>query len=145
MLRGNAETKIDEKGRLKLPADFKKVFDLEFPETKFYITSMDGKTARIYPMEEWLKVEEKLGKGSFNSITSELKFKVNYFGGEAEIDSQNRLLIPQVLREKAGIKGEVSVMGMMNFLEVCTSQFATERAEREFTAAQLEAINQMEI
>jgi DNA-binding transcriptional regulator/RsmH inhibitor MraZ len=31
MLRGNSETKVDEKGRLKIPAAFKKVFDEAFP------------------------------------------------------------------------------------------------------------------
>src|SRR5882762_9579631 len=117
MLRGNAEMKIDDKGRLKIPAQYKKVFDEEFPETKFFVTSMDGQSARIYPMEEWHKIEEKL-KGSFNPAMSALKHKVNYWGGEAEIDQQARILIPQVLREKAGIKGEVSVIGSTNFLEV---------------------------
>jgi MraZ protein len=144
MLRGNSETKIDEKGRLKIPATFKKVFEEEFPQTKFYVTSMDGKSARIYPMEAWLEVESKL-KSSFDPLMSDLKHKVNYYGGEAEMDAQSRLLIPQVLREKAGIQGEVSVMGMTNFLEVLTSERAKQRAEREFTPAELERLAGMGI
>src|SRR5713101_4092764 len=95
MLRGNSETKIDDKGRLKIPAAFKKVFEDEFPQTKFYVTSMDGKAARVYPMEEWTKIEEKL-KSSFDPATADLKFKVNYYGGECDMDAQGRVLIPQV-------------------------------------------------
>ncbi len=130
MLRGNSETKIDDKGRLKIPAAFKKVFEDEFPQTKFYVTSMDGKAARVYPMEEWTKIEEKL-KSSFDPATADLKFKVNYYGGECDMDAQGRVLIPQVLREKAGITGEVAVMGMTVYLEVCTSERAKQRAEQE--------------
>jgi MraZ protein len=132
LLRGNSEAKIDEKGRLKIPAAFKKVLDEECPQTKFYVTSMDGKTARVYPIEEWTQIEAKL-KSSFDPSTAELKFKVNYYGGEADMDSQGRVLIPQVLREKAAIGGEVAVMGMTTYLEVCTSDRAKQRAEHEFT------------
>ena len=132
MLRGNSETKIDEKGRLKIPASFKKVIDEEFHESRFYVTSMDGKAARIYPMTVWTDIEEKL-KSSFDPATAELKFKVNYYGGETDMDSQGRVLLPQVLRETAGIAGEVAVMGMTTYLEVCTSGDAKQRAQREFT------------
>ncbi len=132
MLRGNSETKVDDKGRLKIPAAFKKVFDEAFPQSKFFVTSLEGKTARVYPLEEWTKVEEKF-KSSFDPLMSDLKHKVNYWGGEAEMDTQGRVLIPQVLREHLKMLGEVSVMGMTSYLEVCTSEKAKQRAEREFT------------
>jgi MraZ protein len=132
MLRGNSETKVDDKGRLKIPATFKKVFDDAFPQNKFYVTSLEGKSARVYPLEEWIKVEEKF-KSSFDPLMADLKHKVNYWGGEAEMDTQGRVLIPQVLREHLAMQGEVSVMGMTNYLEVCTAEKAKQRAEREFT------------
>jgi len=132
MLRGNSETKVDDKGRLKIPAAFKKVFDEAFPESKFFVTSLEGKSARIYPLQEWTKVEEKF-KSSFDPLMALLKHKVNYWGGEAEIDTQGRILIPQVLREHLKMQGDVSVMGMTNYLEVSTSEKARQRAEQEFT------------
>ena len=141
MLRGNSEARIDDKGRLKVPASFKRVLDEEFPQSKFYVTSMDGKAARVYPLEEWIKVEEKFNS-SFDSLMSDIIFKVNYWGGEAEMDTQGRLLIPQVLRDNAGIRGDVAVMGMRNYLEVCTSERAKQRAERELTPAELEKLGQ---
>jgi MraZ protein len=144
MLRGNSETKVDDKGRLKIPAAFKKVFDEAFPQNKFYVTSLEGKTARVYPIEEWIKVEAKF-KSSFDPLMSDLKHKVNYWGSEAEMDTQGRLLIPQVLREHASLMGEVSVLGMTNFLEVCTSEKARQRAEREFTQDEWERLGNKEI
>jgi MraZ protein len=132
MLRGNSETKVDEKGRLKIPAAFKKVLDEAFPESKFFVTSLEGKSALIYPLQEWIKVEEKF-KSSFDPLMTDLKHKVNYWGGEAEMDTQGRILMPQVLREHLKMQGEVSVMGMTNYLEVYTAEKARQRAEREFT------------
>ena len=135
MLRGNAETKIDEKGRLKVPADFKKVFELECPESKFYITSVDGKTARIYPMDEWRRIEEKLAKlGSFNAAKKKFLNKVNYYGQTVEMDGQGRLLLPQTLREAAGLMGDVSVYGNLTYLEVRNADVAKSLAEEKLTA-----------
>jgi DNA-binding transcriptional regulator/RsmH inhibitor MraZ len=52
--RGGHLTQVDEKFRLKIPADFKRMID-EVYGPKFYVTSQDGVRAEIYPMKEWLK------------------------------------------------------------------------------------------
>ena len=50
--RGNHPTRIDEKGRLKLPADFKHLSDEKYGrETKFYITSKGRAAGRDLPVE----------------------------------------------------------------------------------------------
>ncbi len=59
MFRGNHPTRVDEKGRLKVPAEFKRVIDEKYG-TQFYITSLDGKVAQVYPFEEWERIEQKL-------------------------------------------------------------------------------------
>ena len=63
MFRGNHPTRVDEKGRLKLPAEFKRRVE-EVYGPLFYITSMDGKRAQIYPLKEWEEIEESLKKMS---------------------------------------------------------------------------------
>ena len=66
MFRGNHPTRVDEKGRLKVPAEFKRVIDEKYGQ-QFYITSLDGKVAQIYPFEEWERIEQKLaGLSTFN-------------------------------------------------------------------------------
>ena len=57
MFRGNHPTRVDEKGRLKVPAEFKRLIDEKYG-TQFYITSLDGKVAQVYPFEEWQRIEE---------------------------------------------------------------------------------------
>ena len=118
MFRGNHPTRVDEKGRLKVPAEFKRTIDEKYGQ-QFYITSRDGSIAEIYPFEEWKKIEEKLATVSnFNPAKKKFLERVNYYGQMVEMDSQGRVLIPQILRESAEVKGDVLVFGNLTFLEV---------------------------
>jgi len=118
MFRGNHPTRVDEKGRLKVPAEFKRLIDEKYG-TQFYITSLDGKVAQVYPFEEWQRIEEKLTRlSNFNPTKKKFLNRTNYYGQQVEIDGQGRLLIPALLRDAAGIKGEVAVVGNLTYLEV---------------------------
>ncbi len=118
MFRCNHPTRVDEKGRLKVPAEFKRVIDDKYG-AQFYITSLDGKVAQVYPFEEWERIEQKLAAlSTFNPTKKKFLTRTNYWGQVVEIDSQGRLLLPQLLRESADLKGEVAVMGYLNRLEV---------------------------
>jgi MraZ protein len=111
MFRGNHPTRVDEKGRLKVPAEFKRVIDEKYGQ-QFYITSLDGKVAQVYPFEEWERIEQKLaGLSTFNPTKKKFLARVNYYGQQVEMDGQGRLLMPQLLRDTAKIKGEVAVLG----------------------------------
>jgi len=87
-LRGNCPAKVDEKGRLKIPAVF--LDELKEYGNQFYITSTTGETAR----------------------------RTSYYGQTVELDGQGRLLLPTVLREAAQTKGDVDVLGNLDYLEV---------------------------
>jgi MraZ protein len=118
MFRGNHPTRVDEKGRLKVPAEFKRVIDEKYAQ-KFYITSFDGSVAQVYPFEEWERIEQKLAALSvLNPAKKRLLTRVNYYGQVVDMDGQGRLLIPQILRESARIRGEVAVLGNLTYLEV---------------------------
>ena len=118
MFRGNHPTRVDEKGRLKVPAEFKRVIDEKY-SNQFYITSLDGKVAQLYPFEEWGRIEQKLAAlSTYNPTKKKFLARVNYWGQTVEMDGQGRLLMPQLLRDSAQIKGEVAVTGNLTFLEV---------------------------
>ena len=118
MFRGNHPARVDEKGRLKVPAEFKRVIDEKYGAS-FYITSVDGIVAQIYPFEEWERIEQKLAQlSTYNPTKKKFLTRVNYYGQVVEIDGQGRLLIPQILRQSAQIKGEVAVLGNLTYLEV---------------------------
>jgi MraZ protein len=134
MFRGNHPTRVDEKGRLKVPAEFKRVIDEKYG-AQFYITSLDGKIAQVYPFEEWERIEQKLaGLSTFNPTKKKFLDRVNYWGQQVEMDGQGRLLMPQLLRDAAQIKGEVAVTGNLTHLLVRNlEQYRKEIEEQAFT------------
>jgi MraZ protein len=117
MLRGNHPATVDQKGRLKIPADF--VEGLAEYGEEFYVTSENGDHARVFPMRVWKEIEEKLARLSTHNVAKQ-KFltRTNYFGQAVKMDGQGRILIGPVLREAAEMKGEVDVMGKLTYLEV---------------------------
>jgi MraZ protein len=145
MFRGNYPTRVDEKGRLKVPADFKRVIEEKYG-AQFYITSVDGKVAQIYPFEEWERIEQKLASlSNFNPTKKKFLMRTNYYGQVVEIDGQGRLLLPQLLRESAGLKGEVAVMGYLNRLEVQSMEAVRKEVEEAFTPEDEQNLNELGI
>jgi MraZ protein len=134
MFRGNHPTRVDEKGRLKVPAEFKRVIDEKYGQ-QFYITSLDGKVAQVYPFEEWERIEQKLAAlSNFNPTKKKFLDRTNYYGQQVEMDGQGRLLLPQLLREAGQIKGEVAVLGNLTYLVVRNLElFKREIEEEKFT------------
>jgi len=131
MFRGTQEAKIDEKGRLKLPADFMKLIVEKEYGTQFFITSRDGKVAEVWPMPEWEKEEQKkanLPEDDLAKLTW-LEF-VNGWGGVAEIDKQDRLMLPRKIRERFNlVNEEVDVTGFQRYLVVRSQRMAEERLD----------------
>jgi MraZ protein len=146
MFRGNHPTRVDEKGRLKVPAEFKRVIDEKYAQ-KFYITSLDGVVAQVYPFEEWERIEQKLASlSTFNPTKKKFLNRTNYYGQIVEMDGQGRLLVPQTLRESAQIRGEVAVLGMLNHLEVRNLEaFRKEIDEQAFTDEDTKTLDELGI
>jgi len=131
MLRGNALAKVDEKGRLKLPATFRSVIEPTHG-TEFFVTSLRGESVRVYPMPVYAALEEQLmGSSAVKPAVMKLRTNLNYFGQAASMDPQGRILIHPLLRERAAIDGEVAVLGQQNFLEVWNRAQFEERLGRD--------------
>ena len=145
MFRGNHPTRVDEKGRLKIPAEFKRVIDEKYGQ-QFYITSLDGRVAQVYPFEEWERIEQKLaGLSSFNPTKKKFLDRTNYYGQQVEMDGQGRLLLPQLLRESGQIKGEVAVLGNLTFLVVRNLELFKKEIEEKFTPEDEKTLDELGI
>lgn len=131
MLRGNISARIDDKGRLKVPTAFR-VLIQEQHGTNLFVTSITGESVRIYPMPVWLEIESRLAKvPSTHPARAKFFDRVNYYGQQAEFDTQGRVLIHPRLRESAGMSGEVDVFGQYNFLEVWNHDRFLAKLQRE--------------
>jgi len=117
VLRGNYPAKVDDKGRVKIPAAFLEA--LREYGNKFYVTSENGDYVRVYPMKIWNEIEEKLARlSSHNRTKQKFLTRTNYYGQLVELDGQGRILVPSILRESAQMRGDVDVLGNLNYLQI---------------------------
>lgn len=127
VLMGHAPAKVDEKGRLKIPAGFRKVIEDKYGSDCF-ITSTDGERAVIYPMPVWYDFQGRLTKVPSTSLAkTKLLERMNYFGQVSTIDAQGRVLVPAVLRNVAGIAEDVVVIGNNDHLIVWNEERINKR------------------
>jgi len=105
--RGFFAATVDEKGRLKLPVDMQ-TFLGGFAEDKFFVTSIDGRIAKIYPISVW-KVNEKV----LDELATEdpdaaeaLAFVATDYGADAKIDPQGRITLPTDLRRTLALENQ---------------------------------------
>ncbi|MEP6924295.1 MAG: division/cell wall cluster transcriptional repressor MraZ [Pyrinomonadaceae bacterium] len=135
MLRGNYTATIDDKGRLKIPSNFRRRIEEKYG-AEVFVTSLTGDSVWIYPLREWEAIEQRLATlPSLDMAKRSFLYRANYFGQQTEFDTQGRILIPAILRRKAEILGEVSVIGQLHFLEVWDAEkFQTHLENNPFTA-----------
>ncbi|HEX7183997.1 MAG TPA: division/cell wall cluster transcriptional repressor MraZ [Thermoanaerobaculia bacterium] len=118
MFRGSSPTRIDDKGRLKIPTDFRRLLEERYG-LDLFVTSLQGDSALIYPLPVWEEIEERLKSvPSTDRAKARYLARVSYYGQQTRLDVQGRILIPQILRESAGMNGDVVVMGQLDHLVV---------------------------
>ncbi len=118
MLRGNYTARIDSKGRLKVPTVFRRYIE-EKQGAEFYVTSLTGECVRLYPLPEWESIEQRLALlPTMDPARRKFLDRTNYYGQQATMDAQGRILIHPLLRKSAGVIGEVAVLGYLTYLEV---------------------------
>ena len=90
----------------------------------------------IYTLPEWLEVEEKLSRlPSLDKRARQIKHLFMGYATELELDGTGRVLIPTPLRDYARLDKKVTLIGMINKLELWDS--ATWDAKRESDVAEL--------
>ena len=146
MLRGNFSVKIDEKGRLKIPAAFRSHIE-EAHGNSLFVTSLSGESVLIYPMPVWIGIEEKLARvPSTHPARKRFLDRVNFFGQPAEVDRQGRVSVHPRLREAAGMSGEVAVLGQQDHLAVWNNErFVKRLAHDPFTEEDAHALSELGI
>jgi len=122
VFRGSYSARVDDKGRVKIPAAFLGSLQEKY-SGEFFVTSLTGQFVRIYPLEVWHEIEERLAQVS-STNRSKKKFLnlVNYYGQVVSLDKQGRVLVPSVLRESAAMRGDVTVLGQLTYLDVWNQQ-----------------------
>lgn len=114
MFLGEYAHTIDDKGRLTLPARFRAEL-----AAGLVVTRGIDKCLSVYPMAEWQRVSERISALPMTDPQAR-EFRRLLFAGatDAELDKQGRVLLPQYLREYAGLTSNVIVAGLNTHLEI---------------------------
>ncbi len=141
MFRGSFFTKIDDKGRFKLPSDFRRTLEDNWGADVF-LTSVSGHSGLFYPLPVWEELERRLvALPSTDSGRRRFLERVNYYGQQLRLDGQGRLVVPAVLRDSAGLTGDVVVAGALDHLDIWSRDRITKKlAEDPFTDGDWQAL-----
>ena len=121
LFSGRYEYAIDDKGRLSVPAKFRDILSANY-DMKLILTNLDGCLA-AYPDKEWTDVQQRFAESG--SMKRESRAFLRFFfagASECPIDRLGRILIPQSLRNYAGIKKNVVIVGMNKKIEIWSEE-----------------------
>jgi MraZ protein len=101
--RGFYTARVDEKGRLKLPVNFQEFIAGE----KLFVTSLDARIARLYPISVWQANEKLLSELTEEpEVAEHIAFIADHYGADAEVDGQGRVLLPTNLRRELKLEND---------------------------------------
>ena len=128
MFLGTHEPKLDEKGRLILPAKFR-----EELATGLVITKGQERCLYVFPQSEFVNITETLRQAPVTQKAARDYSRVMFAGAHDEIpDRQGRVTIPQSLREYANLEKACVVIGANTRVEIWDSKAWNEYlADRE--------------
>ncbi len=114
MFIGEYQHSIDPKGRIAIPAKFRR--DLE---NGMVVTRGLDSCLFVYPKDEWMKQADKLVKLPLGQANARAFARLMVGGAiDAECDAQGRILLSDHLRSYAGIKEKVVIVGLYDRIEI---------------------------
>ncbi|MFW5976482.1 MAG: division/cell wall cluster transcriptional repressor MraZ [Bacillota bacterium] len=114
MLMGEYQHKMDNKGRVIIPAKFRDELGDKFVATR----GLDN-CLFVYPMKEWSILEEKLSSLPITSKDARTFVRFFFSGAtECELDKQGRMSIPVNLRDYAKLEKKIVIIGLSNRIEL---------------------------
>ncbi len=142
---GSYTARFDKSGRIKIPEKFRIAIEEKYGKDVF-ITSLTDESVQIYPLPVWERLSGISDEGALHLKPAIRKFmiRVNRRGNHHQIDSKGRVLIGQVLRERANLEEEVEVIGLSNHLEVWNkTRLDVSLEEKPLTNEDFENISQL--
>jgi len=127
---GNIEAKVDQKGRVFIPAQFRKILEDAAVERLVLRKDVYQDCLVLYPESVWMETQEQLRRllNRWNPVEQNI---FRQFVSDAELlvpDTNGRILVPKRYQKMVGIEAEVRFIGIDNTIEI----WARERADQPF-------------
>jgi MraZ protein len=141
--------RLDDKGRVKLPATFQQYF-AALREKTLFVTSLDRRIAQIYPMAIWRDNEKVFESFRDNPrVAKSVAFNAADLGAETEMDGQGRILLSPELRRELGIENApVRLFAYRGHIEIMSEKIyearklqAAELTEEDFGKLEAAGLN----
>lgn len=112
---------LDEKGRLTIPADYRRLLAGE--DGAMLMRGLE-KNLILISSESFLKLNQSMSQLSITDPSARLLRRV-FFSGAAKVmfDKIGRILVPQYLRSFAVIENEAVIAGVGNYVEIWSPEF----------------------
>lgn len=146
MFRGAQSGNVDAKGRLKVSSLVQRRLKEQYASREVFITSLNGVEVAVFPIQEWEAVEARLADKSAvgnqaadGAVKNKILFQANRYGAENTLDNQGRFLVPAVLRDSAGMRGEVKIQWQSNHMVVLSAaNYDAAAAKNELSGDELQ-------
>ena len=118
MYFGEAQTAVDDKGRITVSRRFRETMNV-LGHALWYMTRGYDGSIFLFPRQEWEQIRAEARTRSTMDAKA-IDFRRMFFGSVAEVqpDGQGRMLVPQHLREYAGLEKEAVLIGVDDHLEL---------------------------
>jgi MraZ protein len=147
MFRGGFEHAIDDKGRLSIPARFREVLKRKRERSLVLVDLLFDTCVAAYPIKAWQQIEQNLlSKGNSDKRFRDYTRLIASRAAESPLDSQGRILIPPQLRERADLRRDVWIIGVLDKIEIWSKdrwegfRLAAQAGDPEDYAAKLAAL-----
>lgn len=134
MFLGTSDHNLDSKGRIILPSEFRAELG-----DNFYITMGFNRCVQAMSEDEFDRLREQIRQLPADKALS-LQYLLISPAKLVSPNGQGRVLIPQKLREDAGLSGEVTVVGMDSRIEIWDKAAFAEFMERQKQSSLKEAL-----
>lgn len=126
MFIGEYSHSIDPKKRLALPSKFRGELG-----SRVVVTRGLDHCLFVYPIKVWEEIAGKLGALSVGEMKTRSFTRLMLAGAsDVDLDTQGRVLVPEYLKSAAGLKKDVTIVGLYNRLEIWDSA-AWQRYKKE--------------
>lgn len=132
-MTGEYQHSLDAKGRIFVPARLREKLG-----STFYVTLSMERCLCAYSLESWQRFSEKVNEMPY---VKQRKMRPLFaYAARLEMDAQGRVLLPQNLRDYAGLTKNVSVVGCNNHAEFWDSDTWKDNSAIEITPENIAAV-----
>ena len=119
MFRGLTAVSMDAKGRISIPSRYRKSLDHDHSGLMVVTIDTEDRCLLLYPYTGWEQIEQKLeALPSFHPASRRIQRLLIGHATEVEVDNSNRVLVPPLLREYAGLGPTILLVGQGKKFEI---------------------------